>query len=121
MKYSDGRSVTVLAFKASFSTGNEFDVPAAGNQYVQVTFALTNGSSSEWTEPMFEIALIDANGQKYNSAFVSAGESADVASLVAGGKAPSVNEVYEVPAASALDVAWTPDPFGSTVIQTPLK
>jgi uncharacterized protein DUF4352 len=118
---SSGKSVTVLTFKANFSTGNEYDTPKAGNEYVQVTYGLLNGSKAEWSNPLFELTLIDANGQKYNSAFVTAGASADIASLVAGGKAPSVTQVYEVPASSILDVAWTPNMFESTVLQTPLK
>ncbi|HUY24080.1 MAG TPA: DUF4352 domain-containing protein [Candidatus Saccharimonadales bacterium] len=115
-----GLSVTVLSFKLNYSTGNEFDVPAAGNEYVQVTYSLSNGSGSEWTEPLFDLSLVDANGQKYNSAFVTAGTSS-VDSLVAGGKAPSATQVYEVPAGSVLDVVWTPNMFESTTLQTALK
>lgn len=119
MVASDGHSVTVLSFKRTYSTGNEFDVPKAGNEYVQVTYAVSNGASTEWSGPLYEVSVVDANGQKYSSGFVTGQGHVD--SLVAGGKAPSVTQVYEVPTGSALDVVWTPNMFESTVFQTPLK
>jgi hypothetical protein len=119
MKASDGRTVTVLSFKRKYSTGNQFEVPAAGKEYVLVTYALNNGSSSEWSSPLFELNLIDSNGQKYSAGFVTGQGSVD--SLVAHGKAPSVKQIYEVPKSAPLDVAWQPDIFDSTVLQTPLK
>jgi hypothetical protein len=118
MKASDGRVVTVLTFKRGFSTGNEFEIPKPGNEYVQVTYALSNGSKSEWSQPLFEISLIDANGQKHQQTFVTGQSSVD--SLIAGGKAPSVTQVYEVPVGAAVDAAWTPNIFENTVLQTSL-
>ena len=119
MKYSDGRSVTVVSFKRGFSTGNEFDTPNAGDEYVQVTYSLVNGSSSEWTEPLFELSLVDSNGQKYQEASVSAGDDT-VDSLVAGGHADAVRQVYEVPQGIGVDAVWQPNMFESTVYQTKL-
>src|SRR5438093_736523 len=63
MKNTDGLSVTVVSFKRGFSTGNEFDAPKSGNEYVQVTFKFVNGSKSQWSSPLTELSLIDANGQ----------------------------------------------------------
>lgn len=120
MKNSDGLSVTVLSFKRGFTTGNEFDAAKTGNELVQVTFKLMNGSKQEWTEPLLELTLIDANGQKYNEAFVSAGEDS-VASLAAGGHADAVHDVYEVPKGLAIDVVWTPNLFETTTYQTTLS
>jgi hypothetical protein len=119
MKASDGKTVTVLSFKRGFSTGNEFDTPKAGHEYVQVVYKLDNGSSSEWAEPLFGLTLIDSNGQKYNEAFVSAGEDS-VDSLAAGGHAAAVHDVYEVPTGIAIDVVWQPNMFESTLFQTKL-
>jgi hypothetical protein len=119
MKAGDGKSVTVLAFKRGFSTGNEFEAPKAGNEYVQVTYKLLNGSSTEWTEPLFELNLIDANGQKYTEAFVSVGEDT-VSSLAANGHADAVHDVYEVPTGLAIDVVWQPNLFETAVYQTTL-
>jgi len=119
MKDSSGESVTVVSFKRGFSTGNEFDVPKAGDEYVQVTYKLVNGSSSEWTLPLSELTLIDANGQKYNEAFVSSGEDT-IDSLAAGGHADAAHDVYEVPTGTAIDVVWQPNLFETTVYQTAL-
>jgi len=118
MKSSEGETVTVLSFKRSFATGNQFEAPAAGNEFVQVTYALFNGSNAEWTLPLSELGLVDANGQKYSIAF--AAPQSNVDSLIAGGKAPKVTQVYEVPKGAAVDVTWTPNMFESTVFQTPL-
>ena len=119
MKNSDGLSVTVLSFKRGFTTSNQFDAPKAGNEYVQVVYKLVNGSKHEWSSPLFELSLIDANGQKYNEAFVTEGEDS-VASLAAGGHADAVHDVYEVPKGLAIDVVWKPNLFESTVFQTTL-
>lgn len=120
MKSSDGRVVTVLAFKGNFNSGNMFDAPKQGKEYVQVVYSLLNGSKAEWSLPLFEIKVIDANGQKYDSAFVSNGND-HVDSLVAGGKVPSASQVYEVPVGSALDAAWRTSLFGGVTLQTKLR
>ena len=119
MKASDGKSVTVVSFKRGFSTGNDFDQPKSGNEYIQVTYKIVNGSSSEWSLPLIDLNLIDANGQKYNEAIVSAG-SDNVDSLAAGGHSDAAHVVYEVPKGIAVDVVWQPNPFESATFQTPL-
>jgi hypothetical protein len=116
---SDGRSVTVLSFKRKYSTGNQFDKPDAGKELVLVTFGLSNGSKSEWSLPLYELNVVDANGQKYTSGITTGQDRVD--SLVAGGKAPKVKQIYEVPTGSALDVTWVPNMFEKTVFQTALK
>ena len=120
MKASDGHTVTVLSFKRNFSTGDTFDVPKAGREFVQVTYTLVNGSTTEWSGPLFELNLIDSNGQKYQSTFVTTG-SDDVSSIAAGGHVPTASQVYEVPSGGSLDVVWTPNLFESTTYQTALK
>jgi hypothetical protein len=119
MVSSTGKTVTVTAFKRNYSSGNSFEVPAAGKECVQVTFVLVNGSKTEWTLPTFELNVLDSNGQKYDISFIC-GQSDDISSLVAGGHA-TVNEVYEVPAGIALDATWKPNIFLDAVFQTTLK
>jgi Domain of unknown function (DUF4352) len=116
---SDGKSVTVTAFKRNYKSGNQFEVPAKGKECVQVTFALVNGSTSEWSLPTAELNVVDANGQKYTSSF-TCGTSDDVSSLVAKGHA-TAKEIYEVPKGMAIDATWQPDIFSTNVLQTPLK
>lgn len=116
---SDSHSVTVTAFKRNYSSGNMFEKPAKGKECVRVSYALKNSSSNEWSDPLFEIAVVDANGQKYNASF-TCGPNGDVSSLVAGGHA-STTQLYEVTKGVALDVAWSPNLFDSSVLQTPLK
>jgi hypothetical protein len=69
--------------------------------------------------PLYEIKLIDANGQKYSTTFVTGQDNVD--GLAAGGRVPTASQVYEVPAGIAVDVVWQPNMFTSTVLQTHLK
>lgn len=116
MVASDGRSVTVTSFKVPFDTGNEFENAPAGKVLLQVNYNLKNGSSSEWSQPLFELKIIDNNGQKYDE-YVFGTDS--ISSLAAGGHADGAHVVYELPnGLTAIDVAWQPDVFGTTVLQT---
>jgi hypothetical protein len=90
-----------------------------GKALDHLTYALKNGSTSEWSLPLFELNLVDANGQKYSAGIVTGQDSVD--SLVAGGKAPTVKQIYEVPTAAVLDATWAPSILDTTVLQTPLK
>ncbi len=116
MKADNGEQVTVVGFNATFSTGNPFDDPGAGKQFVQVAYTLVNGSSTEWSLPLFELKLIDSNGVKYVEALVSSGEDS-VDSLAAGGHV-TAHVVYAVAKGLHLNVAWQPDPFSDTVLET---
>jgi|GEM_PF-6618152 len=120
MTSSDGLSVTVVKFTRHFHTGNSFDGPKTGNELIQVTYKLVNGSKQEWSIPLLELALIDSNGQKYQFSIVSAGED-NVDSLAAGGHADAVRQVYEVPLNATVDVVWVPNQFESATFQTALK
>jgi hypothetical protein len=119
MKASDGRAVIVVSAKHGFDTGNEFEQPKTGNEYVEVVYKLVNGSSKEWTSPTLGLKLIDANGQKYSITYV--GNQTNIDSLAATGHADSVIQIYEVPKGLALDAVWQPDFFGDTLYQTSLS
>src|SRR6266851_7254341 len=116
MKADDGRLVTVVSFKRSYSTGNQFEAPSQGHEFVLVVYKLVNGSGHEWSLPTAELSVLDANGQKYDE--TPWGDN--VSSLVAGGHADAVKVIYEVPTGIALDVVWQPDIFSGTVYQTTL-
>jgi hypothetical protein len=119
MLASDGRSVTVVSFQRGFSTGNDFEQPKSGNEFVEVTYKLVNNSSSEWMGPTSDLSLIDANGQKYNLSYVTADGNVD--GLAAQGHVDAVKQVYEVPHGTALDVVWQPNVVENAYYQTALN
>ena len=67
MTASNGDAITVTAFGLAPATGNEFETAAPGKECDQVTLAITNGSSAEWTDPPSEVGIVDASGQKYTA------------------------------------------------------
>jgi hypothetical protein len=121
MKSKDGKSVTVTKFTPNFSTGNEFETPDPGKECVQVTLALSNGSSSEWSLPLSEIGVVDSTGQKY-SAFgsMNCGSGDNIDSIVAGGHA-NASLTFQVPANSPLNLTWVPNSLEDQVYQAKLR
>lgn len=104
MTDSNGKSVTVTSVQHGYSTGNQFEVPAAGNECVRVGVSLTNGSKDEWLLPMSDLSVVDASGQKYTEGS-NCGLSTDISSLVAGGHATGFIG-FEVPKGSALNFTF---------------
>ncbi len=118
MKASSGDQMVVTAF-GPYSSGNQFEAPAAGKECDQVALTFTNGSSGEWLLPTSEVGVVDANGQKYTESF-TCGTSDTVDSVVAGGHA-SAKMYFEVPKGSPLNLSWVPNQFESEVHQTKLR
>jgi Domain of unknown function (DUF4352) len=121
MKDSNGLSVTVTATITKALDPAGFITPAPGKKCVGITVNIVNGSSSEWLEPLLELSIVDAAGQKYTSlnGLGTCLNSSTIDSLVAGGHA-SGSTYFEVPSAGALDVNWTPSDLSGQVFQTPL-
>jgi hypothetical protein len=115
------QSVTVTAFKRGVSTGNEFLTPAAGRECVQTDLALVNGDSTSWSLPLFEMAVVDANGQSYSASFTCGGDSSTIQALIPKGKA-NTSIRFEVPTGGALLFTWTPSALNpNSTYQTDLK
>jgi hypothetical protein len=64
--------------------------------------------------------VVDAGGQKYDSFSANCGAGDPISTILAGGHAPA-NEVFEVPAGSALKLTWVPNRFESEVYETKLR
>jgi hypothetical protein len=121
MKDSNGESVTATATLAKALDPSALLTATPGQKCVGVTVSVANGSSSEWLEPLLELSVVDATGQKYTAlnGIGTCLTSTSIDSLVAGGHA-SGSVYFEVPSAGALDVNWTPEDLSGQVFQTPL-
>jgi hypothetical protein len=120
MKATSGDSVTTTAFTPNYSSADQFSTPSAGQQCIQVTVAVNNGSQSEWLLPLSELSVVDASGQKYDSFAIDCGSGDSIDALVAGGHA-TAKLVFEVPANTPLNLTWVPNQFLSEVYQTKLR
>jgi hypothetical protein len=74
---------------------------------VQVTYVLADTSLKDWSQPLAQIALADAKGQRY-FASQSCGNSDTIPSILAGNSG-TVSVFYEVPKNSKLIVEWQQD------------
>ncbi len=121
MKDSNGESMTVTATVTNALDPSGFETVAPGQKCIGVTVTATNGSTTEWLLPLYEISIVDANGVKYDAdnGVGTCLSSSSVDSLVAGGHA-SGSVYFEVPSTGALDVNWTPEDLSGQVFQTPL-
>jgi len=122
MRNGAGQTVTVSSFTLNVPIANEFEQPSAGNQCVSVNLALVNGDSSPWSLPLYEMAIVDANGQTHSQAIgTCGGGGSSIDSLVPKGRASSTL-LFEAPTAGALTFMWTPSALNpNSNYQTPLK
>jgi hypothetical protein len=122
MKNDAGQSVTVASFQRNVAVTNQFEQPTAGNECVSVTLTLLNGSSTSWSLPLYEMAVVDANGQSYSEAAVTCGGgTASISSLIPNGHA-NATLFYDVPKGSTLTFTWTPSSLNpNSNYQTALK
>jgi hypothetical protein len=122
MKNDAGQTVTVASFQRNVAVANEFEQPTAGNECVSVSLTLVNGASTPWTLPLFEMAIVDANGQSHSQAIGTCGGSgASIDSLVPNGHASSTL-LFEVPKGTTLAFTWTPSVLNpNSNYQTALK
>jgi hypothetical protein len=122
MKNDAGQTVTVSSFKLNVPVTNQFEQPATGNQCVSVNMALFNGDSSPWSLPLFEMAIVDANGQSHSQAIATCGGGAtSIDSLIPNGRA-NTSLLFEVPTSGALEFTWTPSALNpNSNYQTALK
>lgn len=115
------QSVTVTAFKRGVSSGNQFEQPSAGHECVETDLALVNGDTTSWSLPLFEMAVVDSNGQSYSSSFTCGGDTNTIQALVPNGRA-NASLRFEVPTGSALLFTWTPSALNpNSSYQTDLK
>ena len=101
------QTVTVTTFSQNVAP-SEYSTPSPGDQCVEVQVSLYNGDSSPWDLPLYELNVIDANGQSYDSSSSFDCPSSDsIDSLVPGGRATAAL-YFEVPSAGKLTLQWTP-------------
>jgi nitrous oxide reductase accessory protein NosL len=114
------QTVTVVSFKRGVPP-DQYMTATAGQEGLQVNLSLVNGDSSPWTLPLYEIAVVDANGQSHSVDIGTYGTSSSVDALVSGGKAQATM-FFEVPVGSALLLTWTPSALNpNSTFQTALK
>lgn len=115
------QKVTVTAF-AQGVAASEFSTPSPGDQCVEVQVTLFNGDSSPWDLPLYELTVVDASGQSYDSySSLDCPSSTSIDSLVPKGRAPAAL-YFEVPVSGRLLLEWTPSALNPTsVYKTELK
>ena len=115
------QTVTVTAF-AQNVTPSEFSTPSPGDQCISVQVTIVNGDSSPWDLPLYELTVVDASGQSYDSySSFDCQTSSSIDSLVPGGHA-TATLYFEVPSAGRLILQWTPNSLNpSSNYNTELK
>lgn len=115
------QTVTVTAF-AQGVAASEFSTPSPGDQCVSVLVAVFNGDTSPWDLPLYELTVVDASGQSYDSyGSLDCPSSDSIDSLVPGGRAPATL-YFEVPLSGRLLLQWTPSTLNpNNVYNTELK
>jgi len=115
------QTVTVTAF-AQGVAASAFSTPSPGDQCVRVQVAEFNGDSSPWDLPLYELTVVDASGQSYDSlSSLDCPSSDSIDSLVPGGRAPA-SLYFEVPLSGRLLLQWTPSALNpNSVYNTELK
>jgi hypothetical protein len=122
MKNDAGQSVTVVSFKRNVTVTNQFEQPSPGDECVSVSLTLLNGASTPWSIPLYEMAVVDANGQSHTEAAVTCGGgTASISSLIPNGHA-NATLLFDVPKDSAITFTWTPSALNpNSNYQTALK
>jgi hypothetical protein len=115
------QTVTVTAFAQGVAP-SAYSTPSPGDQCVSVQVALFNGDSSPWDLPLYELTVVDASGQSYDSySSLDCPSSTSVDALVPGGRA-TATLYFEVPLSGKLILQWTPSALNATsVYNTELK
>ena len=113
--------VTVTAF-AQGAAPSAYSTPSPGDQCVSVQVALFNEDSSPWELPLYELTVVDASGQSYDSySSLDCPSSDSIDSLVPGGHA-AATLYFEVPLSGRLLLQWTPSALNpDSVYNTELK
>ena len=107
------QKVTVTAFAQGVAP-SEFSTPSPGDQCVSVTVTLSNGDSLPWELPLYELTVVDAAGQSYDSySSFDCPSSDSIDSLVPGGHATGTL-YFEVPSSGRLLLQWTPNSLNAT-------
>jgi hypothetical protein len=115
------QKVTVTAFAQGVAP-SAYSTPSPGDQCVSVQVALLNGDSSPWELPLYELTVVDASGQSYDSySSLDCPSSDSIDSLVPGGRA-AATLYFEVPLSGRLLLQWTPSALNpDSVYNTELK
>jgi len=101
---------TIIANKASTSTGGEFAKPKSGNIYLVVNVTVTNGgSAAQAISSIGSFKLADSTGQTYTETIVDGLKNPPDGNVAAGGKL-SGDLAYEVPKTEkSFTLAFQPD------------
>jgi hypothetical protein len=101
------QTVAVTSFAQAVAP-SAYSTPSPGDQCTEVVVSLYNGSSTPWELPLYELSVVDATGQTYDSYdSFDCPSSGSIDSLVPGGKA-AADLYFEVPLAGRLTLQWTP-------------
>ncbi len=107
------QTVTVTAFAQGVAP-SEFSTPNPGDQCISVTVTLSNGDSLPWDLPLYELTVVDAAGQSYDSySSIDCTSSDSIDSLVPGGHA-TATVYFEVPSSGRLLLQWTPNSLNAS-------
>lgn len=92
----DGIALTVTDVQRNYSSGNQFDTPESGKEYVRVNLKLVNSSSSTKSYNEFDFKVQTSTGNRINSTISLVPNALNSGDLVAGGSVTG-NIVFEVP------------------------
>lgn len=80
------RVLTVESVQRDYSTGNEFDKPEDGKEYVLVTVKLENKGSDKISFNIFDFKIKDSSGTMRDSGFITVKNSLSSGELAPSGK-----------------------------------
>lgn len=87
-------SITVNSIKQTAS-GNEFEVPKAGDEFILINMTALNTGSSPSDMNIFDFTLRDASGTSYDSTIIDVAH--DPSGTVVGGQKVRGDLTYEIP------------------------
>lgn len=113
--------VTVTTFAQGVAP-SVYSTPSPGDQCVSVQVELFNRDSSPWDLPLYELTVVDASGQSYDSySSLDCPSSTSIDGLVPGGRG-AATLYFGVPLSGRLTLQWTPSALNATsVYDTELK
>lgn len=96
----DKQTLTVIKVTRNYSSGNEFDKPESGKEFVLVEVKLENNGSSAVSYNTFDFQIQDSNGVLKDETFALAENRLNSGNLAPSGKVTG-NLIYQVSAGDA--------------------